>query len=93
MARKQLTGAQRRDRIWQERMDRAVTPEEKLEVAFGYFRSALRHLRRRRFRGTSERVHRLATAARLEREAAEFMETLADEIDVKMREAGYGDAE
>jgi hypothetical protein len=87
------TRAQRRERIWKQRMAHAATPEAELDIAFNYFRSAIRHLKRRRFRGVSERVTRLATAARLEREAAEWFEDKAEEIDLRMREAGYDDTE
>jgi hypothetical protein len=88
-----LTGAQNRQRIWQQRIASASTPEEQMGIAFDYFRSALRHLRRRRFRGTAERVTRLAIAARLEREMTDWLGVKAEELDVRMREAGYDDAE
>ena len=66
---------------WARRYAAASGDREQLSAAYDWFRSAAELLARRRTpKGTGQEVHQ-AAAARLVREAAEHLKTLAENID------------
>lgn len=72
------------------RLASAAGDRERLSAAYDWFRSAAGLLARRRTpKGIDQEVHR-ATAARLMREVAEHLRTLASDIDRGEYDAGKG---